>query len=67
MPTLERPRLAVSAGYLLQPDSRGRYSRALGDEYAEVVEFVKERRASDGIGKMLEKLCACPNCLHQLE
>ena len=60
-------RAAVSAGYLSQPDFRGRYSRASGDEYAEIVEFVKERRASDGIGKMLEKLCARPNCLHQLE
>ena len=57
---------AVGSRYLLEQD-RGRYSRASGDEYKEIVEFVKERRASDGIGKLLEKLCARPSCLHQIE
>ena len=60
-------RAAVSAGYLLERDYRGRYSRASGDEYAEIVKFVTERRASDGIGRMLEKLCARHGCLHRLE
>lgn len=60
-------RAAVSGGYLLERDFRGRYSRASGNEYKEIVEFVKERRASDGIGRMLEKLCARAGCLHQLD
>ena len=60
-------RTAVGAGYLIEHGHKGTYSRAAGDEYAEVVEFVTKRRASDGIGRMLERLCARPNCLHQLE
>lgn len=56
---------AVSAGFM-QPDHRERYSRTSGNQYAEMVEFVAHQRISAGIGRMLEKLCPRPACLHQL-
>lgn len=60
-------RAAVSAGYLLERDHRRRYARATGDEYDEIVQFVAERRVSDGIGVMVGKLCARRGCLHRPE
>ena len=58
---------AVSAGYLDERDRRGRYARAPGDKYAEMVAFVTKQEAGHGIGMMLEDLCSRPGCLHQMD
>ena len=46
-------RTAVSAGYLVERGHRGRYSRASGAEYAEIVEFVSQQRRVMGSGGCL--------------
>jgi hypothetical protein len=56
----------VSCGYLTGPDNRGRFRRAEGDKYAEMVALVQDGRVSDGIGRLVAGLCRRRGCLHQL-
>lgn len=53
-------------GYILGPDFRGRYRRAAGDAYREMVEFVRDGRVSDKLGQMIARLCRRRGCLHQV-
>jgi hypothetical protein len=57
---------AVRCGYLIGPDYRDRFRRAEGDKYAEVVRFVREGAISDGIGRLVARLCRRRGCLHRL-
>ena len=57
---------APANAYLAGPDFRDRYRRAEGDKYAEMVRFVKDGSISDGIGRMIARLCRRRGCVHQL-
>lgn len=57
---------AISSGYLTRPDFRDRCRRAEGDKYAEMVKFVCDGSVSDGLGRILSRLCRRRGCLHQL-
>ena len=57
---------AVSGGYLTRPDFRDRCRRAEGDKYAEMVDFVRDGVVSDGLGRILARLCRRRGCLHKL-
>ena len=52
--------------YLDGPDYRGRYRRAGGDKYAEMVRFVRDSSVSDGLGQVIARLCRQSGCIHQL-
>ncbi len=52
--------------FLTKPDFRGRFRRAAGDKYKEIVEFVRDARVSDGLGRLISELCPRRGCLHQL-
>ena len=56
----------ISGGYLTMPDFRDRCRRAEGDKYAEIVKFVRDGSVSDGLGRILARLCRRRGCLHQL-
>lgn len=58
---------AVSYDYLSGPDFRGRYRRAEGDKFAEMVRFVRDGSVSDGLGRMIAGLCRRRGCIHQLQ
>ncbi len=57
---------AVRGGYLTGPDFRGRFRRAEGDKYAEIVTFAREGGISNGIGELIAGLCRRRGCLHRL-
>ncbi len=57
---------AVRCEYLTGPDYRDRFRRAEGDKYAEMVAFAREGRISDGIGRLIARLCGRRGCLHRL-
>lgn len=57
---------AVRGGYLLGPDFRDRFRRPQGDCYAEMVNFVKDGKVSEGLGNVLSSLCRRKACTHQL-
>jgi len=57
---------AVREGFLTGPDSRDRFRRAEGDKYAEMVAFVRQGAISDGIGRIIARLCRRRGCLHRL-
>jgi hypothetical protein len=57
---------AVDGRYLAGPDFRGRFRRAEGDKYAEMVKFVRDGSVSDGLGRLIARLCRRPGCLHQV-
>jgi Pentapeptide repeats (8 copies) len=52
--------------YLSGPDWRDRFRRAEGDSYAEMVRFVRDGTTSDGIGRVIARLCRQHGCLHQV-
>jgi hypothetical protein len=54
------------SGYLTGPDFRGRFRRAEGDKYAEMVKFVRDGSISHGIGALIAELCRRRGCMHQL-
>ena len=57
---------AVKRGYLTRPDFKGRFRRAEGDKYGEMVRFVRDGSVSDGLGRLIGELCPVPGCLHML-
>ncbi len=57
---------AAREGYLTGPDFRGRYRRAEGDKYGEIVRFVRDGSVSDALGGLIRRLCPSRGCLHQL-
>lgn len=57
---------AVRQGYLTGPDFRDRFRRAEGDKYGEMVRLVRDGSISDGLGRLISRLCARRGCLHQL-
>jgi hypothetical protein len=57
---------AVAMGYMAGPDFRGRFRRAEGDKYAEMVKLVRDGSVSDGLGRLFARLCPRRACLHQL-
>jgi len=65
-PTEECVKAACRLGFLGGPDFRDRYRRAEGDQYAEIVRFVRDARISSGVGKLLSEICRRKGCLHQL-
>jgi len=56
----------VKYEFVTGPDFRGRFRRAAGDKYKEIVEFVRDARMSDGLGRLVSELCPRRGCLHQL-
>ena len=57
---------AASDGYLTGPDFRNRFRRAEGDKYAEMVKLVREGSVSDGLGRIISRLCRRRGCIHQI-
>ena len=57
---------AVRGGYLVGPDRRGRFRRAAGDLYSEMVSLVQDSRVSDGLGRLVGELCVRRGCDHRL-
>jgi len=57
---------AVRQDYLTGPDFRERFRRAEGDKYGEMVRFVRDGSVSDGLGRLISRLCSRRGCLHQL-
>lgn len=57
---------AVRSGYLNGPDQRDRFRRADGDKYTEMIAFVRDGATSDGIGRLITRLCPIRACLHRL-
>lgn len=55
---------SINCGFLTGPDFRGRVRRATGDQYNEMVAFMKDWRVSTRLKEMLDKLCPIKNCLH---
>jgi len=58
---------SLKLGYLTGPDYRGRYRRAEGDKYAEVVKLVRDGSISQGLGQLLAKTCRIKGCTHRLQ
>lgn len=58
---------AVRRSYLSGPDFRDRFRRAEGDNYAEMVAFVRDGKISDGVGRLIAGLCPRRGCTHQLK
>jgi len=56
----------ISGGYLTCRDFRDRCRRAEGDKYAEMVRLVRDGVVSDGLGRILARLCRRRGCLHEL-
>ena len=65
-----RPEDCLSAagrhGYLVGPDHRGRFRRAAGDKYGEIVRLVRDSRVSQGLGVVVSELCRRRGCTHEL-
>lgn len=57
---------AASMRYLTGPHFRERFRRAEGDKYTEVVRLVRDGSVSDGLGRLIARLCPRRGCLHQL-
>jgi hypothetical protein len=62
-------REAARAGLLTRERSSGRvrYNRATGDQYAEMVAFVRSLKVGDSVGRVLEEACARNGCRHVAE
>lgn len=56
---------AVSAGFLVE-GQRDRLRRAEGDRLEEMAQLVTDDRISDGIARLIARLCRRPNCRHRL-
>ncbi|WP_261964863.1 pentapeptide repeat-containing protein [Dactylosporangium matsuzakiense] len=55
----------VQAGYLTPARGRARYERTTDDHrYAEMIAYVKDRRAAPGITALLDAVCREPGCTH---
>ena len=52
------------AGYLTFEERFNRYHRASGPKYSEMVEFVRELKASGDIRSLLDDICEESNCRH---
>ena len=57
----------IRAGYMMKPDHRGRYARARGTKYAEMVDIVKEGKVSERLHRVIAKVCERTSCAHMLE
>lgn len=57
---------SVAFGYLTGPDYRERFRRATGDRYQQLVEFVRDRKVSDGLKDPISRLCTIHGCPHRL-
>lgn len=56
---------SISWGFLIQQPLRDRVHRPEGDKLDEIARLVTDDSVSDGLGRMLERLCRRPNCRHR--
>jgi hypothetical protein len=54
-------------GYLDSPNYRGYVRRGIGEQYSEIVGFVRDWRMSARFRAMLDKICPIKNCPHVFE
>lgn len=55
----------VRRGYLTGPDPRDRYRRPAGEKYQQIVEFVRDGRASRTLQEVFVALCRRRGCSHE--
>jgi hypothetical protein len=56
----------VQHEYLTGPDHRDRFRRAEGDKYAEMVNYVRDGKVSDSLGRVIAPICRRRGCTHQV-
>ena len=56
----------VRHGFLMGPDNRGRFKRAAGDKYGEIVRLVRDSSVSQALGVLVSELCSRRSCTHEL-
>ena len=57
----------VRHGFLIGPDNRGRFKRAAGDKYGEIVRLVRDSSVSQALGVLVSELCSRRGCTHELQ
>ena len=58
--------VVVRHGFLVGPDHRGRFKRAAGDKYGEIVCLVRDSSVSQALGVLVSELCSRRSCTHEL-
>jgi hypothetical protein len=65
---ITKPEEAVEAsvryGYLIKEEGRNRLNRPTGDNYSEMVSFVKDLRLAPGLRSLLDEVCDREGCQH---
>ena len=56
----------VRHGFLVGPDHRGKFKRAAGDKYGDIVRLVRDSSISQTLGVLVSELCRRKSCTHEL-
>jgi hypothetical protein len=60
------PGSAMPSAWSRSSTTSGRFRRAAGDRYSEMVSLVQDSRVSDGLGRLVGELCVRRGCDHRL-
>jgi hypothetical protein len=55
---------SISSGFLKGADYRERYRRAGGNQYKEMVDYIRDWQLSSGVSLLLNSLCSISGCQH---